>query len=94
MAEKGDISSFEDSGADATRTSDEQTLNTTGSKNKETIANISPESKVEAQADIEHAGVSPKPVAGGVNPADFPDGGGLVRCPWWMVLSLFFFWLG
>lgn len=46
-----------------------------GSQNKSTEANIFPEPEVEAEADLEKAGVVPKTVVGGVNPADFPDGG-------------------
>jgi hypothetical protein len=41
-----------------------------------TEANIFPEREITADADIEKAnGEPPKPVIGGVNPADFPDGG-------------------
>jgi hypothetical protein len=48
-----------------------------GSQNKSTEANIFPERVAEAEADLEKNGVVPKPtpVVGGVNPADFPDGG-------------------
>lgn len=52
-------------------------LSRIGSQNKETEANIFPEPEVEAEADLERNGVTTKaaPVAGGVNPSDFPDGG-------------------
>jgi len=48
-----------------------------GSQNKETEANIFPEGEAEAEADLEKNGAAPKstPAPGGVNPADFPDGG-------------------
>jgi hypothetical protein len=46
-----------------------------GSQNKSTEANIFPEREAEAEADLEKTGVVPKAVVGGVNPADFPDGG-------------------
>lgn len=54
-----------------------QSLERIGSQIKETEANIFPESKVEVEADLENAGVIPRSVVapGGVNPADFPDGG-------------------
>ncbi|TVY42760.1 Fujikurins efflux protein [Lachnellula occidentalis] len=48
-----------------------------GSQNKATEANIFPEGAAEADADLEKNGAAPKstPAPGGVNPADFPDGG-------------------
>ncbi|KAH6677442.1 riboflavin transporter MCH5 [Halenospora varia] len=56
---------------------DRPSLQRYGSQNKETEANIFPESAVEADADLEKTGAIPKstPPPGGVNPADFPDGG-------------------
>lgn len=57
--------------------SEPQFLERLGSQNKETEANVFPEPEVEAEADLERNGAIPKsaPVSGGVNPADFPDGG-------------------
>ena len=46
------------------------------SPDKETEANIFPEREGLAEADLEkNAAEKPKPVVGGLNPADFPDGG-------------------
>lgn len=69
-----------------------------GSQNKETEANIFPEPEVEAEADLEKGGVIPRsvPVAGGVNPADFPDGGleaCLVVLGGWFCLFCSFGWI-
>jgi MFS family permease len=68
------------------------------SQNKETEANIFPEPEVEADADLEKGGVIPKsaPVLGGVNPADFPDGGleaCLVVLGGWFCLFCSFGWI-
>ncbi|KAH7369981.1 riboflavin transporter MCH5 [Rhexocercosporidium sp. MPI-PUGE-AT-0058] len=65
---------------------------------KETEANIFPESEVEAEADLEKGGVIPKlaPTPGGVNPADFPDGGleaCLVVLGGWLCLFCSFGWI-
>lgn len=46
-----------------------------GNPRTSTEANISPEREAEAEADLEKTGAAPKAVVGGVNPADFPDGG-------------------
>ncbi|RFU28391.1 hypothetical protein B7463_g7956, partial [Scytalidium lignicola] len=55
---------------------DESVLERIGSQNKETMANMFPEGEAEAEADLERAGRIPVvPQKGGVNPADFPDGG-------------------
>jgi MFS family permease len=69
-----------------------------GSQNKETEANIFPEPEVEAEADLEKGGVIPPtvPVAGGINPADFPDGGleaCLVVLGGWFCLFCSFGWI-
>ena len=46
------------------------------SPDKETEANIFPEREALAEADLEKMSEEPpKPVVGGINPADFPDGG-------------------
>lgn len=55
---------------------DAAALDRIGSQNKETIANIFPESAAEAEADLEKAGKAPVvPQKGGIDPASFPDGG-------------------
>lgn len=69
-----------------------------GSQNKATEANIYPEREDEAEADLEKGGVIPKsaPVAGGHNPADFPDGGleaNLVVLGAWCCLFCSFGWI-
>jgi hypothetical protein len=48
-----------------------------GSQNKSTEANIYPEREGNADADLEKTGEAPAhvPQKGGINPADFPDGG-------------------
>lgn len=68
------------------------------SQNRETEANIFPENEVEAHADLENGGLEAKqaPVAGGVNPADFPDGGleaWLVVLGCWCGLFCSFGWI-
>jgi hypothetical protein len=98
MSEKIGKASFEDSGPDAMRTSDERTLSKTGSQNTETVAKSFPETKIEAEAeaDLDNAGVPPKAVAGGINPADFPDGGleaWLVVFGGWLGLFTSFGWI-
>lgn len=52
-------------------------LEGTESQNKATEANMIPGPKAEANVDLEKNGVIPRspPTPGGVNPADFPDGG-------------------
>ncbi|KAL5323467.1 hypothetical protein ACEPPN_008004 [Leptodophora sp. 'Broadleaf-Isolate-01'] len=77
---------------------DRLSLERVGSQNKETGANIFPESEVEAEADLEKGGVIPKsaPTPGGVNPADFPDGGleaCLVVLGGWLCLFCSFGWI-
>lgn len=52
------------------------------SQNKETEANIFPESEVIAEADIEKSEAPSAPT--GINPGDFPDGG---RQAWLTVLG-------
>lgn len=55
---------------------DDKSLDEIGSQNKETDANIFPEEPVVAEADLEKTGAAPPPTKpGGINPADFPDGG-------------------
>lgn len=76
----------------------ESNLERLGSQNKETEANIFPETAAEAEADLEKGGVIPKtiPLAGGTNPADFPDGGleaYLVVLGGWFCLFVSFGWI-
>lgn len=68
------------------------------SQNKETEANIFPEPEAEAEADLERGGVIPEttPTVGGINPADFPDGGleaNLVALGSWFCLFCSFGWI-
>jgi hypothetical protein len=92
-------SPYGNGGASGRPKSEEQPeLEKFGSQNKQTEANIFPEPEVEAQADLEKGGVVPKsaPVAGGVNPADFPDGGleaCLVVLGGWFCLFCSFGWI-
>lgn len=70
-----------------------------GSQNKATEANIFPEPKVTAEADLERNDAVPKtqaPAAGGTSPADFPDGGfqaWLVVLGSWCCLFVSFGWI-
>jgi len=75
MDEKGLRESDQTSRQD--RTEESPYLERIGSQNKSTEANIFPEGEAEAEADLEKTGAGPKstPAPGGVNPADFPDGG-------------------
>lgn len=73
-------------------------LDHTGSQNRETEANIFPESEAVAEADLEKGGIEPppQPVVGGINPADFPDGGleaNLVLLGGWCCLFCSFGWI-
>lgn len=83
---------------DPQSTNQRPSLERLGSQNKSTEANIFPESAAEAEADLEKAGVIPKstPTPGGVNPADFPDGGleaCLVILGGWLCLFCSFGWV-
>jgi hypothetical protein len=93
MSEKIEKQLHDDAGVDTTRTSSLDF----GSQNKEIEANIFPESAAEAEADLEKGGViSPHKTAGGVNPADFPDGGfeaWLVVAGGWCCLFVSFGWI-
>jgi hypothetical protein len=67
-------------------------------QNKGTEANISPEHGGQAETDLENSGPVENPttsVAGGVNSADFPDGGYrcLAGCIRGMVWSFLQFWM-
>lgn len=46
-----------------------------GSQNNSTEANIFSEREGTAEADLEKTGAAPPAAPGGINPADFPDGG-------------------
>jgi len=96
MTDKMNKASFEDSGVDPIRISDEKTLSRAESQSTETATNNLPEHKVEAGADLEAAGQIPKAVVGGINPADFPDGGleaWLVVFGGWCCLFCSFGWV-
>ena len=85
-------------GEDHRNSIDRPALGRIGSVNRETEANIFPEPEVEAEADLEKGGVIPKtvPAAGGINPADFPDGGleaCLVVFGGWLCLFCSFGWI-
>lgn len=69
-------------------------LERVGSQNKSTEANIFSEGKAAAEADLEKSGAVP--VVGGINPADFPDGGTaawLVVLGGWCCLFCSFGWI-
>ncbi|KAL2072373.1 hypothetical protein VTL71DRAFT_11716 [Oculimacula yallundae] len=94
MPDSVEKSPYEQNGMDNGRPS----LNRVGSQNKSTEANIFPESAAQAEADLEKGGVIPKstPAPGGVNPADFPDGGleaCLVVLGGWLCLFCSFGWV-
>jgi hypothetical protein len=74
MAEASDEPPY---GKEANPSMRSHSLERIGSQNKSTEANIFSEREGEAEADLEKTGEVTKstPVAGGVNPADFPDGG-------------------
>ncbi|KIN01011.1 hypothetical protein OIDMADRAFT_122536 [Oidiodendron maius Zn] len=66
------------------------------SQDKETEGNIFPELETVAEADLEKAAAPPQPVAGGINPADFPDGGleaNLALLGGWCCLFCSFGWI-
>ena len=78
--------------------SPDRSLDEIRSQNQETEANIFPESEAVAEADLEKGGVAPppQPVIGGINPADFPDGGleaNLVLLGGWCCLFCSFGWI-
>ncbi|KAF4630597.1 hypothetical protein G7Y89_g7545 [Cudoniella acicularis] len=78
MAPTTDKSPYDDGAIEADHTpKDRPSFQRYGSQNKSTEANIFPEPEVEAEADLEKTGAIPKSavVPGGINPADFPDGG-------------------
>ncbi|KAK6582564.1 hypothetical protein PZA11_004972 [Diplocarpon coronariae] len=77
---------------------DPPALGRIGSLQQKTEANLFPESPVGAEADLEKAEVIPKstPAPGGVNPADFPDGGleaCMVVLGGWLCLFCSFGWI-
>ena len=97
--EAGDNSPYVDGTADSKPDSAERhSLERIGSQNRSTEANIFPEPEVEAEADLEKGGAVPKPATapGGINPADFPDGGleaCLVVLGGWCALFVSFGWI-
>ena len=87
-----------DDGGPQRASSSRHSLERLGSQNKSTEANIFPEGEAEAEADLERGGAIPKstPTAGGINPADFPDGGieaWLVVLGGWCCLTCSFGWI-
>ncbi|KAG9231434.1 major facilitator superfamily domain-containing protein [Amylocarpus encephaloides] len=98
MMERNKNPASRDGGVDTTCNSDDVSLEKFGSQNKETGANIFPESAAEAEADLEKGAVVSQPAAkpGGVNPADFPDGGleaWLVVAGGWCAMFVSFGWI-
>jgi MFS family permease len=97
MADVSEKSPYDDGGPKRA-SSDGHPLERLGSQNKSTEANIFPEREAEAEADLEKGGaIPPKPVVGGgINPADFPDGGieaWLVVLGGWCCLFCSFGWI-
>lgn len=77
---------------------EELSLDRIGSQDKAAEANMFLESGVAVEADLEKGGevVKPAPTVGGVNPADFPDGGleaWLVVLGGWCCLFCSFGWI-
>jgi hypothetical protein len=93
MAETSEKTPYDDG-----RPKHDSSLERIGSQNKSTEANTFPEREAEAEADPEKGGEVPKPavVPGGINPADFPDGGlqaWLVVLGGWCCLMTSFGWI-
>jgi hypothetical protein len=93
MAETSEKTPYDDG-----RPKHDSSLERIGSQNKPTEANTFPEREAEAEADPEKGGEVPKPavVPGGINPADFPDGGlqaWLVVLGGWCCLAASFGWI-
>jgi hypothetical protein len=86
----------DDYGSKQEYSQERSSLDDIGSQNKETEANIFPESETVAEADLEKAAGPSQPVAGGINPADFPDGGleaNLALVGGWCCLFCSFGWI-